>query len=365
VRLPGLAWSLALAALAMSAPSMCVHADDDRSSIGWHLLAEGFTEQAVEQFTIMLSRSPGSAGTYQGRAEAYQRLHLWQKAVDDYTQEINLEPDDAEAYASRGDCYEALKEYKPAIADISKALELNPCSHYFRKRAALYAKIGENELAARDKASFDRIISAEQAPNIDACSKLIEKNPDDSTAYKSRGVSYFWKGDYAQAVKDLTRSFSIVEPTITDDRPPRPIPPLIIDTSYARFCRGQAYAAMGKYEDAIKDYDKVIGEAGQCIIPLQGRAHSRPLLLGHRLCRGEAYLSIRDWSAAIRDFNAVISAFSRAYASPSGTLPVTQDSTLASAYNGRSDAYMHQGKNDLAAQDLDLAKQCGLGPAAR
>jgi len=127
-----------------------------------------------------------------------------------------------------------------------------------------------------------------------------------------------------------------------------------LDPWYERFCRGQSLAAMGKYEEAIEDYDWLIGNLEMRIRPLPG--HSLPprrLPLGERLCRGEACMALQRWEAAAGDFTNVIESFKRSSSA------VCANQLLVSAYKERAQVYQAQGKHDLAAQDRANAKKYG------
>ena len=89
----------------------------------------------------------------------------------------------------------------------------------------------------------------------------------------------------------------------------------------AYYDRGTAYLMLGKYSEAIKDFDHVIG--------------SVPYLEAYNN-RGLAYKEKGDYQAAIRDFSKVIEMQPR----------------YTAAYNNRADAYVQSGNYQKALEDL-------------
>ena len=66
----------------------------------------------------------------------------WAKAIDLFTEAIKLNPGSAAMFAKRGACYLKLKKPNACIRDCSKAIELNPdnaSAYKFRGRSNRYA----------------------------------------------------------------------------------------------------------------------------------------------------------------------------------------------------------------------------------
>ena len=71
---------------------------------------------------------------------------------------------------------------------------------------------------------------------IKGCSEIIQRAPDDATAYHNRAVVYELSGDIDRAIADYTKTIEI-----------RP------DNAAAYENRGRAYASKGDYTHAIAD----------------------------------------------------------------------------------------------------------------
>ncbi len=353
MRFKHLVYSLAL--LLLVASSRCALAAEGPYDLGVHLLGDRKYEGAIEQFTKALASNPRSEAAYEGRARAFAGLESWRKAADDYSQAIRLNPKSTSAYHGRAEAHEALKEYKKAIADVTEALMLSPYSFYYGERARMYAKMGETKLAEQDKISRDQKMKAEHARHIADCDRAIAKNPRDAHAYQSRGTSHFVIGEHAQSVDDITRSF-VLEHGRGDGKLTHEPMSYSWGDDYPLSCRAQAYAAMGRYEEALKDYDSAIG-IGEMCIRVQGDGQlPRRLPIREHLLKGTLLMTLKRWEEAAKEFTSVIETFR--FLLLSDSLPVKIDERLASAYNNRAQAYEHAGKLDLAIQDRGRAKRC-------
>src|SRR5215470_14642592 len=76
---------------------------------------------------------------------------------------------------------------------------------------------------------------------IAACSRVIQQNPKNASAFNSRGFAYNGKGDYDRAIADLDQAIRI-DPKF----------------AVAYNNRGVAYHGKGQYDRAIVDLDQAI-----------------------------------------------------------------------------------------------------------
>jgi tetratricopeptide (TPR) repeat protein len=74
---------------------------------------------------------------------------------------------------------------------------------------------------------------------IKACSDLIERTPEDATAYHNRAFAYALAGDVDNAIADYSKVIAIAPSTAS---------------AYAN--RGRAYASKGDYTHAVEDETK-------------------------------------------------------------------------------------------------------------
>lgn len=107
---------------------------------------------------------------------------------------------------------------------------------------------------------------------IDAFTKVVYQDPNNSQAYFMRGMSYMFTEKFNKAIEDLTVSLDI-NPSNAD----------------ASNARGLAYGYIGEVELAIADFDKAIS-----IDPQFTEAY---------INRGAAYVSWYNYPMALKDFD--------------------------------------------------------------
>ena len=147
---------------------------------------------------------------------------------------------------------------------------------------------------------------------LEACSAIIEAGTYDvrtmAIAYHNRGIEYFRKGRYDQAVSDYTVAINL-DPRNAD----------------AFNNRGTAYSAKRDYEQAIGDFDAAI-------------ALNRRHALAYNN-RGIAYAAKGELATAVESYDAAIRI----------------DPAYASAYNNRGYVNLRSRQYDRALQDFNKA----------
>jgi lipoprotein NlpI len=173
----------------------------------------------------------------------------------------------------------------------------------------------------------------------------IERNPACWMAYNNRGNGYAGLGNYRQAIEDYDKAIKI-KPGFAD----------------AYMNRGVAYAGLNNYAQAIKDYDKaleikpdsaeaynnrgvaynVLGNYRQAIDDFSRAMEIKPGHAGiYYLNRGIAYNGLGNYNQAIEDLSRAIK--------------IKPDS--AEAYRKRSIVYFTLCKNHEAVNDLKTAQK--------
>jgi tetratricopeptide (TPR) repeat protein len=177
--------------------------------------------------------------------------------------------------------------------------------------AALLAAVSARPATAAD----DRIVcssgTGEEA--IIACSRWLERNPRDASAYSNRGVRYRNKGEYDRAIADYDQAIQI-KPNDA--------------AAYAN--RGAAYNGKGAYDRAIVDLDHAI------------RLDAK--LAGAYNNRGFSYIHKGDYDRAVADLDRALQL------SPN----------MASAYGHRGYAFGRKG--DFTRALADFNKALALNP---
>jgi carboxyl-terminal processing protease len=145
---------------------------------------------------------------------------------------------------------------------------------------------------------------------IRSCTLIIEGQATGKkgSAYHSRGVASYRKGDYDGAIADFSRAIEL------DPNKPN-----------TYFGRGAAYYGKRDYGRALADYDRALELDPKFTHAYQGR--------------GTVYNRQGDYAQAIADFSRALEL----------------DPEYAYAYAGRGAAYYNRDENDLAIADLSRA----------
>src|SRR5208283_4385691 len=114
---------------------------------------------------------------------------------------------------------------------------------------------------------------------IEAYNKAIELNPDMARAYLERGNAHLARGNYEQAIKDLSKAIELK----INYKP---------DYALAYVYRGAAYENSGNLKQAIKDYSKAIE-----VTPGKADFYN---------ARGFAYSKLGNYQRAIKDYSKAI-----------------------------------------------------------
>jgi hypothetical protein len=159
---------------------------------GLAMMEVGRFNEAVEDFTFVIQRSPQIAGyfdnrqnafrrsgrldnalkdaneairlaptysfVFRGRANVYLDMAKYDLAVLDYDQAIRLSPNDGGLFIDRGKILRTQSKFDQAIADFSHALDLDrKWTDAYRERGLTYKLIGRSQDALDDLTTFDRL----------------------------------------------------------------------------------------------------------------------------------------------------------------------------------------------------------------
>lgn len=218
-----------------------------------------------------------------------------QSALTHFERAIAAEGDSAESFTARGMARARLEQPDAALADFDRALELSPeYAQAFIQRGMLRVKLGRFEEALRD---------------LDA---VLRANPDHLPALQARGVALLALDRPDRAVVDFTRAIALKA------------------GSQARLDRGSAYFMLGRYGEAMDDFNAVIEENPRAFdaVHNRGMVHARQ----DRMER------------ALQDFTRVID----------------NEPTAVKSYLARGRIYF-ESYNDAARACADWARACELG----
>ena len=215
------------------------------------------------------------AASFNNRGIGYYDEGQYDLAIQDYSQAIRLKPL-AAIYNNRGNAYRDQRYYDLAIQDYDQAIRMKPdLAIAFNNRGVAYLREGQYDLAIRD---FDA---------------TIRLKPDYASAYANRGSAYDDKGQYALAIQDLDRAIGLtpddaaalnnrcyaraeaghgIIPALLDCNESlllRPGEPATLDS------RGFVYLHLGRFDDAIRDYNAALSKDARVASSLYGRGFAR------------------------------------------------------------------------------------------
>ena len=214
-------------------------------------------DQAVLDFTEVIDITPRNTEAYQHRAVSYIALEQYAEAIADLNKILERDRHNLAILVARGDAYQQQGKPEEALADYSLAIELDAnFSEAYIERAEL--KLARGEKLDAVIGDFHRAV--ESNPSVytfvargKACSDAgqIDKAIDDFTraidiyeyslAYQLRGVLWLQKEEHQRALADFISALEI-DPT----------------DSIAMHGRGQAYANLGKFEEARFDLKRAL-----------------------------------------------------------------------------------------------------------
>jgi len=217
------------------------------------------------------------------------------------------------------DTYSEKKDYDRIIEDCNEAIRIDPNdASAYKSRGDAYRDKGEFDLAIADYARMIRLDPSYAWSNretidydraIEGYTQMIRNNPDAVWLYKKRGELYFYKDDYDHTIEDYTQVI-IANP----------------NDAYAYRTRGYSYSEKKDYNRAIEDYTQAI------------RINNNDSWAYEK--RGEAYYLKDDYDRAIEDYTQAIRFF------------FPND---AYVYKLRGDSYKEKGDIDRAIADYTEA----------
>ncbi|MFT3807245.1 tetratricopeptide repeat protein [Arenimonas sp.] len=234
----------------------------DKATLQWH--ASTCLEGGVDPEEIAAACSSVIQGAkddkellrsaYRERAKVSYALGRKVQALADHSKMIELDPNDAVAYRDRGALRAELGDISAAIKDLEASARLDPTDPvpWFNMGVAR-SKVDDREgaLAFNDKALK---VQADFMPAVanrcwllavlnrdldqagKACELALQRDPQDSNTYNTRGFLHYRLGEFEAAIADYDKS-------IAGD--PK------VGSSY--YMRGMAKQALGRHDEAKAD----------------------------------------------------------------------------------------------------------------
>ncbi len=140
-----------------------------------HLNA-GKNQEALAVFDEAIGHDPSSAGVYNDRGLASQRLGNSTKAMADWTEALRLDPENKYALANRGNGWRNQGEFAKALADYQASLRIDPQFAYaFSERGRTWWLLGQFAKAEADFAKILETVPSDAAArvNLDSSRKML------------------------------------------------------------------------------------------------------------------------------------------------------------------------------------------------
>ncbi|MEZ0371018.1 MAG: tetratricopeptide repeat protein, partial [Candidatus Sericytochromatia bacterium] len=217
------------------------------------------SQQSIERLLKTGHAGPSLALAYFDRGLAYQNLGNAALALKDYSEAILLNPRYLEAYSARAGVFRELSEYLPAIVEYNFLIKLEPnnSDHYYY-RAQAHSLQGDFQEALADWDAYFNLLSPEQAKSI-------------SYGYLQRVEAQLALKQYPNVIAACNRF--IGQGTYREQD-------LLLK-------RGEAYLGLGRYEEAIADFQEVMHKQPESqVFDKVGQAY---LGLNHKLLALQAF----------------------------------------------------------------------------
>jgi clan AA aspartic protease (TIGR02281 family) len=154
---------------------------------GLALMENGRFNEAIDDFTFVIQRSPKIAGYFDNRQNAFRRVGRLDDALKDANETIRLAPTYSFAFHGRANVYADMAKYDLALLDYEQAIRLAP------NDGGLFIERGK---IFRTRSTFDQAV-ADFSHALDLDKKWTD-------AYRERGLTYKLMGRSREALEDLT-----------------------------------------------------------------------------------------------------------------------------------------------------------------
>lgn len=309
---------------------------------------KGRYDNAISDYSKVIELNPENPAIYLVRGITYRWKKEYDNAISDFSRAIELKPDYYDAYYLRQSVYEDKGRYADALSDFSRLQEISPVSpgseiHIYSHETTknmfeslkkhiespplydFFIDIWENtkgialknagEYFARGYIAFHLEYYAAAIPDF---SKAIELNPESCVYYEYRGSAHAEINKYEEAVIDYNKAIKL--------KPDEPI---------YYFGRAKAFFCKEQFDNAVNDFSKAIElKAPYPIIAYE--------------LRGDAYVNLGKYQEAITDYSKIIE-----------SNPALHDWEIAQIFNKRGDACDKTGNRENACADWKKAFELG------
>ncbi len=286
-------------------------------------LQDGDDRAASQDFNSAVKVDPKSDRAWVARGSYYLSKGDYPAALNDFNVAVKLDPKDPIAFDNRGIGLNYLGKHEEAIADFTRAIALNP------RNLSAYANRATAALAA---GHLDQVIAD--------LTEVIRAEPGNGMAYYNRGTAYDRQGNPDRAVEEYRNAarrmpgfapaFAALGRLLKDKDPDTAVAQMseairLDPRSPALRSRATLYLAMGRLDQALSDFNRVIANDGTDAIAYLDRGATNEKLgrledalrdytrsfelsptVAVEIDRGTAYSLLQLPEQALVDFNAVL-----------------------------------------------------------
>lgn len=249
-------------------------------------LARGDYQASIDDFNKAVEIDPNYIDGFNNRGFAWYQAGVDDRALEDFNKTLELKPDYVNAINNRGMLYLRMKKFRDAADDFSRAIELdeNNVKHY-RNRQAVYRELGMQSHADADGRRIAWLLKLGQLNSVIArapekpegyiqraghladggeneialanLDKAVEIAPESSAGLIGRAEFWLVQNEFEKAAADATKA--------TD----------IGFNHHAHSIRGDAFFGLGRFDEAIADYNRAKRLDGQVARAYHKRALAR------------------------------------------------------------------------------------------
>ncbi len=180
------------------------------------LYAKNYCGEALNYVNKTIAAQMNNWEAYQLRARIYQCLHTYDKAISDYSILLLWQPENREFLFSRGELRYKEKQYQLALEDLRKSLELPPQETnqvFFSSNPGENGISGITTMATMEAELYNLLgLCFHQLENYDSAiysfSRAINQKKE-SRFLNNRALTFEAMGKWSEAVKDYEEALAI------------------------------------------------------------------------------------------------------------------------------------------------------------
>lgn len=256
------------------------------------LAENGYNEEAIEQYRLLIVSFPDDAGLYYNLGVALEKINDMSNAIVAYRQSVKIDPYNVDGHYNLAYALDRTGEFELAIKEYKRTIELDPedANAHFNlgcilskcedskgaiKHLSIAANLNPNDEYAYFYLAYEMQKIGELEKAIEGYHKVLEINPDYSWANYNLGYIYLLQGKpdkayhefkttYNNNRKDLKALKKLVEVGIECKKYDEILDLLenIIvaepENAFAHFNIAEIYCVQKDFEDALHHYQKAI-----------------------------------------------------------------------------------------------------------